>query len=125
MARKEWQFLLGRLCRRWELHANVGSPKSGLPSCPTCPILYRIFWKEVSVAPIEDIQLWIVQCRILVQGPVLFSQTATPLEKTQIGEKKQGEDSMGHIPGKERTNRLSITPVNTFRAHSFRKTRSK
>lgn len=125
MAKKERQFLLGRLCRPWELHAEVGSPKSGLPSCPTWPILYRVFWKEVSVAPIEDIQLWIVQCRILVQCPVLFSQTTTPLEKMQIGEKKQGEHSMGHLPGKGRTNRLSITPVSTSRAHSFRKTRSK
>lgn len=66
-----------------ELHAQVGFPKSRLPHWPICPLLYRIVWKEVSVAPFEDIQLWVVQCRILVQGPVLFSQRAAPLKKTQ------------------------------------------
>lgn len=83
VAKKDQQFLLGGPRMPLELHAKVGFPQSGLPHWPTCPILYHIVWKEVSVASFEDIQLWVIQCRILVQGPVLLSQRAAPLKKTQ------------------------------------------
>lgn len=62
------------------------APSLGSPIAPHAPCkIYHIFWKEVSVAPFEDVQLWVVQCRILVQSPVLFSQRTAPLEKIQMG----------------------------------------
>lgn len=101
VAKKKQQFLLRRLCRTWELHAKVGFPEFGLPRCPMCPILYHIFWKEVSVAPSEDIQLWVVQCRILVHSPVLLSQRAVPLEKIQgwVGWKEASSGFHGLFTG--------------------------